>query len=339
MSSRRIKQKEIDALASLGQMTSMESEHVIALDGIAVIVHPDNPVAALEKSAIRDIFAGKITDWDKVGGHSGAINLYSRDDQSGTYEVFHNLVLGKKSPLSQKAKLFDDNALLSAEVTNDPNGIGFVGLPYILQSKALAISDGEAPAIAPSRFSVATEDYALSRRLYMYIPEQPTEESLAKEFITFVHSDAAQQIIQQVGFITQQIFTGQDEPGEQYPTAMKELAQGAKRLSVNMRFAERTVYLDNKAKRDADRVYNYLVDTNNLKGGLLLFGFAENKPDGMRSMSFKRSERRADQVAKYLSEKGVRVITSRGYGGTAPVASNETLLGQEKNRRVELWLK
>ena len=339
MSSRRIKQKEIASLASLGEMTSLESEHVIALDGIAVIVHPDNPISTLNKSQIRDIFAGKIRNWKQVGGNNGNINLYARDDQSGTYEVFKNLVLGKEATLAEKTKRFADNAELSGEVSSDPLGIGFVGLPYILRSKALAVSDGEAPAISPSKFSVATEDYALSRRLYMYTPKQASTNPLVLEFIDYVHSEPAQSVVERVGFITQQIYLSNLQPGEQYPPEMKELAKGAKRLSVNMRFAERTVYLDNKAKRDADRVYDFLKQTGKLTDGLLLFGFAENKPGGLRSAGYNRSVRRADQVAKYLADKGVRIATSRGYGGAAPVASNETLLGQEKNRRVELWLK
>ncbi len=338
MSSRRIKQQEIEALAPLGEMTSMESEHVIALDGIAVIVHPNNPLTSLSKSAIRDIFTGKIADWNKVGGATGTINLYARDNESGTYEVFHNLILGKKTALSKNTKRFINNARLSAEVAADPQGIGFVGLPYILNSKALAISDGEVPAIAPSRFTIATEDYALSRRLYMYTPKQQPTNKLTTDFISFVHSTSAQKTIENTGFITQEVFLGPEQPGEQYPEEMTKLSANAKRLSVNMRFSERTVYLDNKAKRDADRVYSFLKQSKKLDNGLLLFGFAEVKPGGLRNMSFKRSERRADQVAKYLSKKGVRVISSRGYGGVAPVASNETLLGQEKNRRVELWL-
>lgn len=339
MASRRIKQEEIDALATLGDMTSLESEHVVALDGIAVIVHPDNPLNGLKKSQIREIFAGRITRWKPLGGTPGRIHIYARDDQSGTYEVFKTLVLGKEIPLSKKAKRFADNAKLSREISNDPQGIGFVGLPYILDAKALAISDGEAPAIEPSRFSVATEDYALARRLYMYAPRQKTANPLALEFIDYVHSDAAQKIIDQVGFITQQVFLGTEGPGEEYPEEMRELAAGARRLSVNMRFAERTVYLDNKAKRDADRVYHFLKETSKMESGLMLFGFAENKPGGLRNISFNRSVRRADQAAKYLIKKGVKVITSRGYGGKAPVASNENLLGQEKNRRVELWVR
>ncbi|MEL0584340.1 MAG: substrate-binding domain-containing protein [Candidatus Thiodiazotropha sp. (ex. Lucinoma kazani)] len=97
MSSRRIKKQEITVLSSMGDMTSVENESVVALDGIAVIVHPDNPLTKLSKSQIRDIFAGSISDWEKVGGLPGSIHLYARDNQSGTYQVFNSLVLGKKT--------------------------------------------------------------------------------------------------------------------------------------------------------------------------------------------------------------------------------------------------
>ncbi|MCU7893266.1 MAG: hypothetical protein KZQ78_17445 [Candidatus Thiodiazotropha sp. (ex Ustalcina ferruginea)] len=95
------------------------------------------------------------SDWKKVGGLPGSIHLYARDNQSGTYQVFNSLVLGKKTGLSNKAKRFTDNTELSREVSNGPLGIGFVSIPNILDSKALAISDGEAPAVAPNRYSPA----------------------------------------------------------------------------------------------------------------------------------------------------------------------------------------
>ncbi|MBL3535527.1 MAG: phosphate ABC transporter substrate-binding/OmpA family protein [gamma proteobacterium endosymbiont of Lamellibrachia anaximandri] len=339
MSSRRIKEKEIQELAPLGNMTALENEHVIALDGIAVIVHPENPLSTLKKSQIRDIFAGKITDWKTLGRAPGAIHLYARDDQSGTFDVFRSLVLRKKTPLSKKAKRFVDNTDLSNSVAMDKEGIGFVGLPHILQSKALAISDGEAPAIEPKNFSVATEDYALSRRLYLYLPNPDDVNSLAQQFSEYARSDAAQEVIEKVGFVSQRVFASTFELGKQYPEGLRKLAQGTKRLSVNMRFSESTVFLDNKARRDADRIYRYLDDRNKLKSGILLFGFTEKKPDGIPMVNYNRSVRRADQVGKYLREKGVWVVTSRGYGNAVPVASNESELGQAKNRRVELWLK
>lgn len=339
MSSRKIKKKEITALSSFGDMTSGECEKIIALDGIAIIVHPDNPLDHLSKSQLREIFSGHINDWQEVGGTPGAINLHARDNNSGTYQVFNSLVLGKDATLSGKAKRYAHNAQLSKEVSADPLGIGFVGLPYVLDTKALAISDGEAPPIAPSRFSVATEDYALSRRLFIYIPSPGMANPLALDFISFMESDPAHAIIDEVGFVTQKVFLTTEETSIDYPEAMTEMIDGASRLSVNMRFSESTVFLDNKAKRDADRVLKFLAAQGRLGDGVMLFGFAENKPGGSNYISMNRSVRRADQVARYLSGKGVKVIASRGYGGKAPVASNLTELGQRKNRRVELWIK
>jgi phosphate transport system substrate-binding protein len=339
MASRRIKTQEIAQLAPNGIMTSLRNEHVIALDGIAVIVHPDNPLNQLDKQQIRDIFAGKIKDWKKLGGRPGVIRLHARDDQSGTYDVFRALVLGKTTKLAQSATRYPSNRDLSEAVTSDPQGIGFVGLPYVLQAKALAVADGEAPPIAPSRFSVATEDYALSRRLYVYVTDRQPADSPARQLLGYIHSDAAQGIIADTGFVSQEVFAEDFPLDDHYPAEMRELSRGAKRLSVNMRFAEKTVYLDNKAKRDADRVYRFLEQAGKLKSGLMIFGFAEIKPQGMRSKDFNRSVRRADQVGKYLRNRGVWVVTSRGYGGAAPVASNGSPQGQEKNRRVELWLK
>jgi phosphate transport system substrate-binding protein len=339
MSSRRIRTREAEQLSSLGSMTSLESEYVIALDGIAVIIHPDNPIDSLSKAQIREIFSGEIKDWKEVGGPAGAIRLHARDDQSGTFDVFRALVLGKGQTLAAGAKRYIDNAELSAVVANDPLGIGFVGLPYILNAKALAISDGEAPAITPNRFSVATEDYALSRRLYLYIPDTAHATPLASSLIEFALSATAQRAIAKTGFIDQAVFLSTDRIASHYPEEMRQLAQDANRLSVNMRFAEKSVYLDNKAKRDADRIYSFLAESGRMKNGLLLFGFAEKKPGGLNLTTLNRSVRRADQVAKYLRDKGVYVVTSRGYGAAVPVAANDTQFGQAKNRRVELWIK
>jgi phosphate transport system substrate-binding protein len=184
-----------------------------------------------------------------------------------------------------------------------------------------------------------SSDYALSRRLYLYVTDRQPAGSPARDLVEFIHSDAAQRIISNTGFVSQEVFAEDFPLDDRYPDEMRELAQGAKRLSINMRFAEQTVYLDNKAKRDADRVYRFLDQAGKLKSGLMLFGFAEIKPQGMQSKSFNRSVRRADQVGKYLRGKGVWVVTSRGYGGAAAVASNDSPQGQEKNRRVELWVK
>ena len=97
MSSRRIRPDEITALAPLGPMASAASEHVIALDGIAVLVNPANPVDRLTKQQLAKIYDGDTTRWADVGGGGGTIALYARDDRSGTYDTFKSLVLGGRA--------------------------------------------------------------------------------------------------------------------------------------------------------------------------------------------------------------------------------------------------
>ena len=129
MSSRKIKAEEQQSLLpTLGDLTSNASEHVIALDGIALIVHPSNPVKTLSVKQIADIFSGTLTDWSQIGGRAGAITVYARDDKSGTYDFFKEKVLeARNKKLTGNAQRFEDSTKLSEAVTSDLAGIGFIG--------------------------------------------------------------------------------------------------------------------------------------------------------------------------------------------------------------------
>ena len=134
MASRKIKPEEAAKLTSLGDMSSVANEHILGLDGIAVIVNAANPADQLDKDKIRRIFTGEITDWSQVGSFSGAIQIYARDDKSGTYDTFKSLVLGGK-PLAAGAQRIGGSKALSDAVAADSNAIGFIGLPYIQSAK------------------------------------------------------------------------------------------------------------------------------------------------------------------------------------------------------------
>ena len=103
MASRQITSDEARqcALAGLGDMFSPACEIVLGLDGIAVFVNKSNPINALTKQQIADIFSGKTTDWSQIGGNPGPINLYAGDDKSGTFDTFKSLVLEEQDPVSQ----------------------------------------------------------------------------------------------------------------------------------------------------------------------------------------------------------------------------------------------
>ena len=78
MASRKIKPEEASRLAGFGDMTSPAAEHVLGLDGIAVIVSKANPVQSLTKEQLARVFAGEITNWRQLGGPSAGINVYAR---------------------------------------------------------------------------------------------------------------------------------------------------------------------------------------------------------------------------------------------------------------------
>ncbi len=336
MASRPIKEKEVAKLADRGRMDSSASEFVVGLDGIAVIVHPSNPLAQLDKQQLMRIFSGEVTDWRSVGAPAAPIHVYARDDKSGTYDTFKHLILDKQHPLTQSAKRFESNANLSDEVAKDPNGIGFVGLPYIRQSKALAVSDGGA-AISPDAFTVATEDYALARRLFLYLPERPYN-TTAQAFIRYALSLRGQQIVAQTGFVSQEIVTGTALASGKSLPDYQSLIDGAERLSLNFRFHRGSAHLDNKALQDVQRLVEYLSRQENQQRDLILVGFADSN-EVIPFHSLGLSIARADGVADVLINNGVAPIKVRGLGAAANVASNETEQGRQKNRRVEVWLR
>ena len=184
-SSRPIKDSERLELEPLGDFKSPEAEQVIAIDGLAIILHPHNPLNQLDTEQLARIFSGEAKTWEELGGRGGTIHLYARDDQSGTYDTFKELVLSRRGKtLNSAAKRFESSEQLSDAVSQDPQGIGFIGLPYVRQAKAVAIADGQSQAMRPLSNLIATEDYPLSRRLFFYLPPQG-KNPWAQALVTF----------------------------------------------------------------------------------------------------------------------------------------------------------
>lgn len=330
MASRRVKSDEVIKLAGLGTMTDASSEHVLGLDGIAIIVNPQNPLSEISKDKLQRIFTGQDDKWD--GGST--INVYARDDKSGTYDTFKNLVLNGK-PLTKSAKRFEDSNALSDSVANDPNGIGFIGLPFIHNAKALAIADQGTKPLLPTTLTVATEDYALARRLYLYTPAKSSN-PWVRDFVQFALSPAGQQVVAANGFIAQTAERVAQKVSPDAPLAYRNLTANAERMPIDFRFLTGQSQLDNRALADLDRVVDQLAKASGEKVNVLLFGFS----DSSGSSEFNRalSRNRAQVVANELSRRGVVPSIVQGFGAALPVASNDSADGREKNRRVEIWV-
>lgn len=171
------------------------TEVVVAYDGIAVIVNPENGITGLTMDEILAIYKGEITNWSEVGGADAEISLVSREDGSGTRGAFEELV-GFENELSTSALLKDGNGNVQATVASNPKAIGYVSFEFIDDSvKAVQIDSVDA-----SVENVLNGSYPVSRPfIMMYHEDNMTAAS--KAYIDFVLSKEGQDIVEAKGGI------------------------------------------------------------------------------------------------------------------------------------------
>ena len=172
----------------------------IAYDGIAVIVSPENPVSGLSSQQLRDIFAGKITNWREVGGSDQAIDLVNRDEASGTREAFKKIVMGD-TPFSTGAAVLPGTGQVRDVVSRAPGAIGYISYGFVApRFSAQRVKALEIDGIMPSEATVASKEYPIGRVLHFFTKGQPA--GLTKEFIDFVLSPEIQKgVVVEAGFI------------------------------------------------------------------------------------------------------------------------------------------
>lgn len=165
-----------------------------AIDGVAVAVHPENPVQALTRQQVKDIFAGKISNWKAVGGREGTINLYGRDEASGTRSVFWKTLLDK-GPVATAANVVPSNGAMKTAIGGDVNAIGYLSIGHVDESVAAVTLDG----IEASQENARTGTYKVTRKLYMNTKGEPSD--LTKAFIDYILSPEGANIVQSKGYI------------------------------------------------------------------------------------------------------------------------------------------
>jgi phosphate transport system substrate-binding protein len=188
-SSRPIKDTELDQAVKNGRSPKAT---VVAMDGIAVIVHPSNGVNMLTKKQIKDIYTGTISNWKQVGGSDEKIVVISRDTSSGTFESFGELVLDKEKVRADALMQASNQAVA---VSSTPGGIGYVGLGYVSSSVKAVDVDG----VKASEETVLSNKYPISRPLFMYTNGTP--KGLAKQFIDYILSPEGRKLVEEEGFV------------------------------------------------------------------------------------------------------------------------------------------
>ena len=174
----------------------------IGLDGVSVIVHPNNPVADLTLAQLRDIYSGKTLDWQDVGSGSGDILLVSREDGSATRMLFESRVMNEEG-VSLTAVVMPTSEAVVDYVADHPNAIGYVSRAYVLAEDLLP-TDGSQENLAgvrlvpvesrlPTSEDIRTQRYHLTRPIYLLRRQADTTQ--LQPFIDFVLSPVGQEIV------------------------------------------------------------------------------------------------------------------------------------------------
>ena len=170
--------------------------HVIALDGLPILVHPSNPVKDLTIEQIRKIFKGEITNWKQVGGPNLAIVTISRDVNSGTYETFEKMVMNKEE-IHSGCERATSNGQMRKRVQSTPAAIGYAGIGFIDDTvKAIKVN-----GIYPSAETVQSGEYPIARPLFMYTNGYPKLGTPLYQFVTIYLSEDGQELVEDSGFV------------------------------------------------------------------------------------------------------------------------------------------
>ncbi len=337
MASRVASVEEAASSTALGDLHSVEQEHVIALDGLAIAVHPGNPINRLSVSQVAAAFTGKVDNWSQLGGPDRPIKLYARDANSGTFDSFKSMVLTNGGQVAASALRFESSSELERAVAADPAALGFVGLSSLKTAKALALFEGSTLPLEPNALSVATEEYLLSRRLYFYTTSTARPE--VRAFIEFALAQEGQSVAANLGFIAQRIFVAKETPVPGNPPGYYDVVASADRLSLNFRFRPRSSVLDSRALRDINRLSDFMKEPGNRHKQLRLAAFGVHDGQGSPFLVLFSVNDRVDHIAQMLGNKGVATRMSRGFiDGKSSVAAGARPLESAPNERVEVWL-
>ena len=249
-------------------------------------------------------------------------------------------MLGGKD-VDASAKFIEDSTELSNAVAGDAQGIGFIGMPYVLNNKALAISANAKEGlryVLPNVLTVKTEIYPISRRLFLYTPAHPSK-PLVDEFVRFAMGTAGQAIVSDNKFVRFDIEAPVSggatvTAAANAPSAYRDFTRNADLLQI-LYFNTGSPDPQPLAVAIMDSLPNRLDTVHVKPEQIMLFGFTDDVGNPVKNVSLSWS--RASSIASALDVRGIKVGKVQGFGGTNFLRPNDTEAGRGQNRRVEIW--
>ena len=193
-------------LANTGRPLSVEEKsryklasHALAYDAITFIVNPENPVSNLSFSDLQKIFSGEIQSWEKwTKIPNQPIHVYVRDESSGTQDIFVERVL-KNKKIARFANFTNSQGAMKLAISNDKNGIGFVGFGYLDNTVKDVRLNGHKASAVSIRSTNPKKRYPLVRKLYVNSAQKPSP--LVHEFLVYLQGPESAEIIKKWGLV------------------------------------------------------------------------------------------------------------------------------------------
>ena len=350
MSSRPIQEDEAERLKACD---GERNELILASDAVAVVAHPGVGLSEISVEDLRRVFLCEVRDWSALGLPAGPITVLGRNDDSGTADVFRDRVLNDLRICSE-AQEFEDSQELSERVAQTPGAIGFVGLPFVGTNSVAAVASGpDAASIVPTEENVRSGTYPLSRSLYLYTAESAPP--VVEEFLSYVRGCDGQQRVDDDGFFRGHFLACETPlpengsvppsfPGTPCPHGAPAdycaFVVGATRFPFAVRFDTDSGAVDDRGRQDLAQFVELL---RGVGGGrtVLLAGFtdAEGNPAHNEELARQRAAAVAAEL-RGMELSGVELsgVEVGGFGERFLVDDNSEA-GQERNRRVEVWVR
>jgi phosphate transport system substrate-binding protein len=345
----------------LPELQEVFDEFVIALDAIAVIVNPRNPVVEMTLDDLRNIFGPNpsMARWDD----GSPIRTYGRDTNSGTTAWFRAFTgidkaleaqrRGKDSPIPYTGipagqagrDGYEDTSKVIEKVSSDPDAIGYVGHAANLPASVKVVAIRPAPqysAFLPNAMAIRTMDYCLATELYFYLPRNARP--LAAEFIRFCLSEDGQAIADDDGFVGFRAANLLARPafGDRAPPALRSAVANCDRIVLSFRSR-----LGSSDVLDATSTQNWRLLTEFLRlpdvtnRHLVIAAFTDTSDTV--AASYQTSRARAAAFAAQLARAGLQnpVDKTLGFGKDYPLCGdkgNPNSREAQRNRRVDVYL-
>jgi len=345
--------------AGMGDMTAANRSRVVALDALVPIVAPGNPVTQISPQDLALVMAGRISNWQQLGGVNAPIIVHAPEPSSGLAQAAVDQLMAPADLRFGADVVFHEmGADLARAVVQDPFALGLSSYAETDGAVALPLTGGCGYTLRAGRRTIKTEDYPLTAPMFLYTPARRLPK-IARDFLAFTRGQAAQIVIRRAGFVDQ---APEEVPidlqGDRFANAissagpeitleelqrMTRSLRGMTRLTTSFRFETGSVRLDAQSRSNVQQIARALETGRYDARRILLAGFSdgEGAAGANRDIALRRAEavRRAIVTAAETANLSRVQIDVDAYGEAMPMACDDSAWGRQANRRVEVWVR